>query len=346
MSDPARVEALVRAECVATGESSPRPRRGAGGGGGRGASGSVPGDDAAGSSRGKRTRPAGTYAVSRAVQRAAAKRSRPAPAPAPAPDPASLYVGAFSQAPSEARAELESLRVAAVHHWRARMMVKLSHLYAEQVWDRMPLPRKFFIKHRGFGPSHGRDDLPSFRRLFLRCALASADRACELAPFSVECATLRACVLSLLTTVGGAERATDSQLARACAACRTAVRLGDARGAATGHLETVVLHALGGDGDGDGDGDGVPGDIPGMSPGTTRTWWMKSMGAGEELLCEAWRRSPRTRWPSGEGVGITRRRGRGNSSGATAATTTPAKIGSGRRSKHRRWTACVTWRAE
>ena len=257
----------MRAECVATGESSPRPRRGAGGGGGRGASGSVPGDDAAGSSRGKRTRPAGTYAVSRAVQRAAAKRSRPAPAPAPAPDPASLYVGAFSQAPSEARAELESLRVAAVHHWRARMMVKLSHLYAEQVWDRMPLPRKFFIKHRGFGPSHGRDDLPSFRRLFLRCALASADRACELAPFSVECATLRACVLSLLTTVGGAERATDSQLARACAACRTAVRLGDARGAATGHLETVVLHALGGDGDGDGDGDGVPGDIPGDVPG-------------------------------------------------------------------------------
>ena len=74
-------------------------------------------------------------------------------------------------------------------------------------------------------------------------------------------------MLSLLTTVGGAERATDSQLARACAACRTAVRLGDARGAATGHLETVVLHALGGDGDGDGDGDGVPGDIPGDVPG-------------------------------------------------------------------------------
>ena len=283
MSDPARVEALVRAECVATGESSPRPRRGAGGGGGRGASGSVPGDDAAGSSRGKRNRPAGTYAVSRAVQRAATKRPRPGLAPAPAPDPASLYVGAFSQAPSEARAELESLRVAAVHHWRARMMVKLSHLYAEQVWDSMPLPRKFFIKHRGFGPSHGRDDLPSFRRLFLRCALASAERACEIAPFSVECATLRACVLSLLTTVGGAERATESQLARACAACRTAVRLGDARGAAAGHLETVVLHALGGDGDadGDGDGDGDGDDADGVDPeyGRRRGASLRSMAA-------------------------------------------------------------------
>ena len=157
------------------------------------------------------------------------------------------------------------------------MMVKLSHLYAEQVWDRMPLPRKFFIKHRGFGPSHGRDDLPSFRRLFLRCALASADRACELAPFSVECATLRACVLSLLTTVGGAERATDSQLARACAACRTAVRLGDARGAATGHLETVVLHALGGDGDGDGDGDDA--DVVDEEYGRRRGASLRSMAA-------------------------------------------------------------------
>jgi hypothetical protein len=66
----------------------------------------------------------------------------------------------------------------------------------------MPLPRKFFIKHRGFGPTHGRADLPSFRRLFLRCALGSAERAMEVAPFSVECATLRACILSLLTTLG------------------------------------------------------------------------------------------------------------------------------------------------
>jgi hypothetical protein len=48
------------------------------------------------------------------------------------------------------------------------MMVKLSHLYTEPVWDAMRLPRKFFIQHRGFGPTHTRGDLPSFRKLFLR----------------------------------------------------------------------------------------------------------------------------------------------------------------------------------
>ena len=256
----------------------------------------------------------------------------------PRPRSRVAVVGAFSQAPSEARAELESLRVAAVHHWRARMMVKLSHLYAEQVWDRMPLPRKFFIKHRGFGPSHGRDDLPSFRRLFLRCALASADRACELAPFSVECATLRACVLSLLTTVGGAERATDSQLARACAACRTAVRLGDARGAATGHLETVVLHAPAAAAAGV--GRGGPRDIRGMSPGTTRTWWMKSIQARSFSANSGVRRARVGRAARGW---ITRRR-EGNRSGATAATRRQDRVRAA--TKHRRWTACVTRRVE
>jgi len=113
--------------------------------------------------------------------------------------------------------------------------------------------------------------------MFLRCALASAERALELAPFSVECATLRACILSLITTVGdddsgggggggsgvrgqgggiggdelvgggggesggggGAAEAAaaaaaakwETQLARALAACRHAIRIHDRRGA-------------------------------------------------------------------------------------------------------------------
>ena len=42
------------------------------------------------------------------------------------------YSQGYSQGPSELLVELEGLRLAAVHHWRARMMVKLSHLYAEK----------------------------------------------------------------------------------------------------------------------------------------------------------------------------------------------------------------------
>ena len=76
----------------------------------------------------------------------------------------------------------EQLRIAAVHHWRARMHVKLSHQYTSAVWDSMPLPRKFFTKHRGFGPTHTQSDLPLFRKMFLRCAFSSAERAVELAP--------------------------------------------------------------------------------------------------------------------------------------------------------------------
>ena len=50
------------------------------------------------------------------------------------------------------------------------------------MWDGMRLPRKFFLKYRGFGPSHGRDDLAGFRALFLRAALASASRWVERLP--------------------------------------------------------------------------------------------------------------------------------------------------------------------
>ncbi len=201
MSDPTRVEALVLAECVADrGDRSPRDRsRGGGGDGGR------------------RARPAGTYAVSRAVQRAT---------------PSNLTAVSSASSSASASAPSASLRasvsLAAVHHWRARMMVKLSRLYADRAWDALPLPRKFFIKHRGFGPSHGRADLPSFRAMFLRCALASAERAAELAPASVECATLRACVLVLVVAeTTDPRRATDAHLARACAGCRHAIRVAE-----------------------------------------------------------------------------------------------------------------------
>lgn len=201
MSDPTRVEALVLAECVADrGDRSPRDRsRGGGGDGGR------------------RARPAGTYAVSRAVQRAT---------------PSNLTAVSSASSSASASASSASLRasvsLAAVHHWRARMMVKLSRLYADRAWDALPLPRKFFIKHRGFGPSHGRADLPSFRAMFLRCALASAERAAELAPASVECATLRACVLVLVVAeTTDPRRATDAHLARACAGCRHAIRVAE-----------------------------------------------------------------------------------------------------------------------
>jgi hypothetical protein len=126
-------------------------------------------------------------------------------------------------------------------------MVKLSSLYADAAWDAQEKPRKFFIKHRGFGPSHGRGDLPTHRRMFLRCALASAERASELAPSSFECATLRACILSLANAEAG-DAATDAALSRACAACRHAVRLHErwAGDASRETFEVSVLHSPGG----------------------------------------------------------------------------------------------------
>ena len=60
--------------------------------------------------------------------------------------------------------------------------------------------------------------------MFLRCALASAERAAEMAPSSVECATLYASVLNLANVEDG-KGATDAALAKACAACRDAIHL-------------------------------------------------------------------------------------------------------------------------
>ena len=66
-------------------------------------------------------KPSGTYEVSRAVQRAAPPASTSAPS-------------------SLANDDAEGLRRAAVHHWRARMMVKLSSLYADAAWDAQEKP--------------------------------------------------------------------------------------------------------------------------------------------------------------------------------------------------------------
>ena len=134
----------MQAECAATGAVVRKSRRGGGGGG------------STNSNATKVPKPSGTYEVSRAVQRAAPPASTSAPSSLANDDDA------------------EGLRRAAVHHWRARMMVKLSSLYADAAWDAQEKPRKFSIKHRGFGPTHGRGDLPTHRRMFLRCALASS----------------------------------------------------------------------------------------------------------------------------------------------------------------------------
>ena len=257
MSDPDKVEALVHAECAT------RTRRGSNGGS-RGTQGSSaeartkrPTRGYGSHASGKRpVRPEGVYALSRAVQRARGSRPRRLDR---------SHSQGYVQGPSELLAEVECLRAAAVHHWRARMMVQLSHLYTEGVWDAMKMPRKFFIKHRGFGPTHGRADLPSFRRLFLRCALGSAERATQVAPFSVECATLHACILSLLTTLGppgdggkrtqrgGAARpdaasaSWERHLSRACASCRHAMRVYERRDGGARDFESRILHRPGGE---------------------------------------------------------------------------------------------------
>lgn len=112
------------------------------------------------------------------------------------------------------------LRLAAVHHARARSLLALADQYTESVWDGLPRPRRFFCLHRGFGPADDRRALPAYRALFLRVALAAAERACELAgAASLECCTLRVCVLWALT----AHKERDGagwcvQLLRACQA--------------------------------------------------------------------------------------------------------------------------------
>ena len=235
-----RVEALVHAECNATGADggSGRSRRGSGGGGGGGKNNNAS-TTATSSGAKKRSRPAGTYAVSRAVQRAA-PRANPAnkdifgasegasSAAAAARSTTGVreqrqghrgvglaedlkrkhcsglslftagheagggalfvrsasYSQSYAQGPSELLVELEG----PPYHRRARMMVKLSHLYLEKCGT-PSLPRKF-SSASGLRPPHGRQIcLP---RAVLRCALSSAERAMEVAPFSVECPRPRA----------------------------------------------------------------------------------------------------------------------------------------------------------
>lgn len=117
----------------------------------------------------------------------------------------------------------EKLALAAVHLWRAKMHVRLSHLYTEKSWDSRKLPRKFFLKYRGFGPSHQRSDLVEFRKLYLRCALSNAERATDLAPFSFECVMLKSCILCLLVGLGG--YMSDSCCEKALSTCRRAMTL-------------------------------------------------------------------------------------------------------------------------
>lgn len=117
----------------------------------------------------------------------------------------------------------ERLAQAALHLWRAKMHVQLSNLYSEKSWDGMKFPRKYFLKYRGFGPMHERSDLVHFRKLFLQCALPSAERACDLAPFSYECVMLKACILCLLIGFGGYMSETHCE--KALVTCRRAMTL-------------------------------------------------------------------------------------------------------------------------
>ena len=100
-------------------------------------------------------------------------------------------------------AQEENLVLAATHLWRAKMHVRLSELYTDKMWDNTKFPRRFYIKYRGFGPTHAKGDLADFRKMYLRCALSNAERAVDLAPFSYECVMFKACTLCLLVSFGG-----------------------------------------------------------------------------------------------------------------------------------------------
>ena len=75
------------------------------------------------------------------------------------------------------------------------MLLLLGDQYSEAKWDAMPHPRRFFQKHRGLRSDQGKADLPAFRALFLRAALAQAQRAAEVAPTCLEAACLHCCCL-------------------------------------------------------------------------------------------------------------------------------------------------------
>jgi hypothetical protein len=111
-----------------------------------------------------------------------------------------------SSGADDARSEF---RAAAVHHLRGRTLLLFAEQYSAQVWDAHPRARRFFAKHRGLAPADGREQLPSYRALYLRAALAAAERAQELAPAdSLECAALVACILWALAETG--PRAADA----------------------------------------------------------------------------------------------------------------------------------------
>lgn len=75
-------------------------------------------------------------------------------------------------------------------HLRGRCFLNLSRLYQDAHWDRHPRARRFFAKFRGLLPRNTRSDLPCYRWLYVRSALAAAERAAELCPRSLECAYL------------------------------------------------------------------------------------------------------------------------------------------------------------
>mmetsp|Transcript_9946 Transcript_9946/g.17076 ORF Transcript_9946/g.17076 Transcript_9946/m.17076 type:complete len:292 (+) Transcript_9946:120-995(+) len=141
-----------------------------------------------GSKEAKKPRPRGLGEVARAVQRCQANSAE------------SATESSGAGPPLEEDQLQRGLRLAAVHHFRARMHFQMAQQYREVVWDGMKMPRKFFIKWRGLGPTHGREDLSAFRELFLRSSLACASRAVSLSQRSVECAFLKGRILWALAT--------------------------------------------------------------------------------------------------------------------------------------------------
>lgn len=84
----------------------------------------------------------------------------------------------------------------AVLFLRARSLLALADEYTETAWQaRGPRARRFYCTKRGLQAGQGIEALPDYRRLYLRTALAAAERAQLLRPQSLECAVLLACIL-------------------------------------------------------------------------------------------------------------------------------------------------------
>ena len=124
-------------------------------------------------------------------------------------------------------------RAAAVHHLRGRTLLLFAEQFSFHVWDAHPRARRFFAKHRGLAPADGREQLPAYRALYLRAALAAAERAQELAPQdSLECAALVCCILWALAETG-------SRSADASARLEAAVSRALAPGCGSRHAQEV-----------------------------------------------------------------------------------------------------------